>query len=97
MEKEQDYLIKIANHLEKSNFSAYVDLLNKPVRFFFLNFFAGLFRGVGTAIGMTLIFAVVFYITVLFLKPFIQIPVIGSYISNLLDFINSSNSHRLRY
>lgn len=90
-------LEKIAAHLEKSNFSSYVDLINKPVKFFWLNFLAGLFRGFGTAIGMTIVFAIALYFLIVIIKPFIQVPVLGSFLSDLLDFINSSAKQRLRY
>ncbi len=93
----KDNVDKVAAHLERANFGSYVELISKPWRFFWFNFLAGLFRGVGTAIGMTVIFAIVLYASIAVLRNFIQVPVIGGFIADLLDFVNASTKHRIRY
>ncbi len=81
---------KIATHLEKANFGEYVALLGNPWKFFWINFMAGVMRGVGTAIGITVVFALVVYILATVLGPFMKIPIIGSYIAQLVEFVNRS-------
>ena len=81
---------KIATHLEKANFQDYALLLSNPWKLMWVNFIAGVARGVGTAIGITVIFAVVIYILATVLGPFMKIPIIGSYIAQLVEFVNRS-------
>jgi len=88
--KIEENVAKLARHFEKANFAEYVELLQKPGKFFLLQFFAGLLRGLGTAIGMTLVFAIVVYISIAVLVKFVQIPIIGSYIAQLVEFVNQS-------
>lgn len=91
MEEQQLKTIeKVSAHLERANFGSYVELLGKPWKFFWLNFLAGLFRGLGTAIGLTLVFAVAVYVLIGVLKNMVSIPIIGSYITQLVDFVNRS-------
>jgi hypothetical protein len=93
----KDSVDKIAAHLERANFGAYVELIARPWRFFWFNFLAGLFRGFGMAVGMTVIFAVVAYFLLGILRHFIEIPVLGNFIADLIDFVNSSTNHRIKY
>lgn len=92
-----DNVDKVASHLERANFGAYADLITRPWKFFWLNFIAGLFRGFGLAVGMTVIFAVALYLLAAVLKHFIDVPVLGSFIADLVDFVNSSANTRIRY
>ncbi len=91
-----DNISKLADHFEKANFAEYVQLMTRPWKLFWFNFLAGVFRGLGIAIGMTVIFAVVVYVLVTVMAPLLQIPIIGSYIANLVDFVNNSVQNGLR-
>ena len=93
----KDNVDKVASHLERANFGAYADLITRPWKFFWFNFLAGLFRGFGLAVGMTVIFAVVLYLLAAILKHFIDVPVLGSFIAELVEFVNSSTKTRIRY
>ena len=97
MEVNKDHLDKIAAHFERANFGAYVELLSRPWKLMWLNFLAGLFRGLGLAIGMTVIFAVVIYVLAAFLRNFVQVPVIGKFIADLVDFVNSTAKTTIKY
>ncbi|MCX5748927.1 MAG: DUF5665 domain-containing protein [Candidatus Saganbacteria bacterium] len=89
-DKLEKNIDKLARHFEKANFTEYVELLQKPWKFFWLQFCAGLLRGVGTAIGFTIIFAIVIYILIAVLRNFMGVPIIGSYIAQLVEFVNQS-------
>lgn len=91
-----DSLEKIAAYFEKSNFSYYVDLLSKPWKLLWLNFLAGLARGVGIAIGITIIFSIITYVAVKFLANFVNIPIIGIYIAQIVQFVNEALKNNVR-
>lgn len=88
--KLEENIEKLALHFEKANFAEFVELLSKPWKFLWLNFLAGLFRGLGSAVGLTVVFAVVIYIVINVLSHFIAIPIIGTYIAQLVAFVNES-------
>ena len=79
---------KLARHLERANFGDYVDLLNRPWKLFWVNLLAGMARGLGVAAGMTAVFALVMFILINFLKSFVQVPILGSYIAQIVEFVN---------
>lgn len=89
-EKFEKNVEKLATYFEKANFAEYVELLQKPWKFFWLQFLSGLLRGVGTAIGLTIVFAIVVYVAIAILKNFMGIPIIGTYIAQLVEFVNQS-------
>lgn len=92
-----DSVDKVAAHLERANFGSYVELIARPWKFFWFNFLAGLFRGLGVAVGMTVVFAIVIYVLAGLLKHFIDIPVLGGFIADLVDFVNSATQNRMKY
>jgi hypothetical protein len=63
----------------------FINFLKNPTRIFFLNVLAGLGRGVGFALGFTILTALVIFL----LKRAVSVPVIGNYIAQLLEFIQS--------
>ena len=79
---------KLARHFEKANFGDYVDLLNRPWKLFGVNLLAGIARGLGIAVGMTAVFALVTFLLLHLLKSFVQVPILGSYIAQLVEFVN---------
>jgi len=92
-----DHLDKIATHLERANFGEYAELLLKPWKLMWINFMAGLFRGLGMAIGMTVVFAVVIFVLAAVLRQFIQVPIIGKFIADLVDFVNNTAKSTIKY
>lgn len=75
----------LALQLEKLRIDDYVELLEKPRRFFVLNFLAGLYRGFGLILGTALMGAVVLFILQrLFL---LNLPLIGSVIADLIRIV----------
>ena len=79
---------KLADTLEKSNLSELAYLVGNKKQIVFRNFIAGLFRGVGIGIGITIITAIL----VLILRHLValNIPVIGEYISDIVDIVERS-------
>jgi hypothetical protein len=63
----------------------FIAFLKSPTKVFFLNLLAGIGRGLGFAIGFTILTAIV----ILVLRHAVSVPVIGNYISKILEFIDS--------
>ncbi len=61
-----------------------------PRRVFAINFLAGLARGLGLTVGTAIVLAIAGYL----LGKFITIPVIGEYISDILDYVNLYRMNR---
>ena len=85
---EDKIIDKLARHFEKANFGDYVVLLNHPWKLFWVNVLAGIGRGLGTAVGLTAVFALVVFILINLLKSFVQVPILGAYIAQLVEFVN---------
>ncbi len=76
---------EISEKLEKTRISEYIDMANNPKRMVYYNFLYGLARGLGTAIGLTVLAAVLLYV----LRRFVDLPLIGELIANLLDIVDN--------
>ncbi len=61
-----------------------IELKVSATRLVFNNFFSGLAWGVGSVLGATIVVSLIIYI----LGFFHTAPVIGNYISNIIDSIN---------
>ena len=79
---------KLAEILEKSNLFDLSYLLGNKKQIIIRNLIAGIFRGVGIGIGITIITAIL----ILFLKHLVtlNIPVIGEYISDIVEIVEKS-------
>ncbi|MCI3921055.1 DUF5665 domain-containing protein [Paenibacillus sp. TRM 82003] len=78
---------RIANHLERVQLAEYVQLLNSPRKLIWLNLLAGTARGVGIAIGFTIFSATIVY--VLRQIGALDLPIIGHYIADLVESVQS--------
>lgn len=74
---------KISVLLEEFRFGDILRNYSNPRRVLTINFLAGLARGLGLTVGTAIILGMIGYI----LGQFISMPVIGEYISNLLDYV----------
>ncbi len=83
-----DNIEKLIKMLEKSNLEDIALFLGSKRRMFFSNFFAGIFRGVGFSIGFSIITAIV--VIILQKIVLLNIPVIGEYVSDIVDFLKTS-------
>ena len=83
-----DNIEKLIKMLEKSNLEDIALFLGSKKRMFFSNFFAGIFRGVGFSIGFSIITAIV--VIILQKIVLLNIPVIGEYVSDIVDFLKTN-------
>ncbi|MBU0573978.1 MAG: hypothetical protein KKH83_05835, partial [Candidatus Margulisbacteria bacterium] len=83
----EEKLGHLSQLLERSRIDEYTSMIRRPWRFFFFSFIAGLVRGLGFAIGMTIIFAILVYFLTKVLAGIINMPVIGSYVGELVKYV----------
>lgn len=90
--KKQNLLLKkideLNNILLKSNILEITTLMGDRKQLLIRNFLAGISRGIGIGIGVTIITAVL----ILLLNKIVtlNIPVIGEYISDIIDIVQKS-------
>lgn len=80
-------LQKLNNSLEKSNIFELMELLGNNKKMFVRNFIAGISKGIGIGIGFTLLSAII--VIVLQKIVTLNLPVIGDYISDIIDIVES--------
>lgn len=89
-EKEKEVLTRwdrIAERLDASRISEYVELMNNPRKLIWTSFVAGIARGLGAAVGATVVFALVLEV----LRRLIVVNVlgIGDFIVSILKVIEA--------
>ncbi len=80
-----DRVEELSLAMEKMKLAEYVDLLNRPIRLFYINFFSGLARGIGMAVGFTLLGALLIYM--LRRLEYLNIPVIGEFVAEIVKIV----------
>lgn len=80
-------LQKLNNSLEKSNIFELMELLENKKKMFVRNFIAGISKGIGIGIGFTLLSAII--VIVLQKIVTLNLPVIGDYIADIVDIVES--------
>jgi hypothetical protein len=78
---------RLSAYLERANFAAYADLLQRPLRLFWLNLLGGVFRGAGIGIGFTLVASLA--IVTLQELAILNIPVVGKYIAEIVRIVEA--------
>ena len=68
----------------------YLHLINNRKKLLLVNFLSGLAKGFGTVIGFTILAGVVLYI----LKSMISLPIIGDFIANIIEIVQSNLANR---
>ena len=88
MNNLNDSIKKINNILEKGNIEELIYVLGNKKEIIIRNFFAGLFRGIGIGIGVTVVTSIV----IIILKKIVtlNIPLIGKYIAEIIEIVESS-------
>lgn len=84
-EKYYDKLAWLADRTEKSRITDFIENYQKPGRVIWINMLAGVSRGVGMTIGTAIIIAIAVYV----LSFFVSMPLVGEYIAQLLDWVNT--------
>lgn len=80
-------LQKLNYSLEKSNIFELMELLGNKRKMFVRNFIAGISKGIGIGIGFTLLSAIL--IIILQKIVTLNLPIIGGYISDIVDIVES--------
>ncbi len=79
---------KLNNTLQQSNIHELAYLLGNKKEMLKRNLFAGIFRGIGIGIGVTVITAILVIIMQKIVT--LNIPVIGEYISDIVEIVEKS-------
>lgn len=81
-------LDKINYILEKNKILELVELLGDTKKLFFRNLFSGITKGIGIGIGVTIMTAIILFV----LQKIVSwnIPIIGEYISDIVDIVQNS-------
>lgn len=83
--KLNERMDKIALFLEDIRLADVFQNYTAPRKLLWINFLAGLARGLGLTIGTAIVLAILGSI----LKEFISIPIIGDYIRELIQYVQS--------
>ena len=78
---------KINYILSKNEILDLMELLENSKKFLFRNFLSGIIKGIGTGIGFTILTAII--IIILQRIVTLNIPVIGKYISDIVEIVKS--------
>jgi hypothetical protein len=78
---------RLLQEMDKFNIAEYMELLNNPRRFFWINFLGGLSRGVGVALGATIVAAVL--IAILQRIVVLNLPIIGDFIADIVKIVQN--------
>ena len=87
-EKLQNSIDNLINIFQKSNIEYWSYILGNRKEIIKRNFLAGIARGVGIGIGVTIITAIL----IIMLQKIVtlNIPIIGEYISDIIDIVQKS-------
>jgi len=75
----------LSKKMDNMRVAEYVAMINRPGRLIFMNFLLGLVRGFGMGIGFTFLLGILIYL----MRGWVNLPVIGRIIANLLDIIEN--------
>jgi hypothetical protein len=78
---------RLLQEIDKFNIAEYMELLNSPRRFFWVNFLGGLGRGLGAALGATIFAALAIY--VMQRVVVLNLPLIGDFIAEIVRIVQS--------
>ncbi|SDY77781.1 hypothetical protein SAMN05421736_103278 [Evansella caseinilytica] len=81
-------LEKISWALEKSKINDVLLNYTNPKRVFFINILVGIGRGLGLTIGTVIVLSLLG----LLLRQFVDVPLIGEWISNILDYVEMNQN-----
>jgi len=90
--KINEKLDMLNGFLEKSNLRELAHILGNKKELFWRNFLVGVARGIGTTIGITIIGAIIIYGLQKIVKW--NIPVIGEYISEIVEIVQKNSQKR---
>ena len=76
---------ELSRDMERFNLAEYMNMLNDPRRFLFINFMGGVARGFGIALGFTILGA----LGIWFMQRLVilNLPIIGDFIAELVKIV----------
>ncbi len=77
---------ELNNNLENTRLYELIELLQSKKQIFFRNLISGIGKGLGIGIGFYLITAILIYFLQYIVR--LNIPIIGKYISDIIDIVN---------
>ena len=86
-------LEQLADLLQRARVADYINMSLKPVRMIMTNLIAGMARGFGFAIGFSLL--AVLFVNILKALQILDLPVIGQFIADLLEYIDVLRSNKI--
>ncbi|MFA9557312.1 DUF5665 domain-containing protein [Evansella sp. AB-rgal1] len=86
-DKLEHQLERISRALERAKITDVLLNYTHPRRVFFINILVGVGRGLGLTIGTVIVISLLGLI----LKQFVDVPLVGEWINNLLQYINIDN------
>ncbi len=78
---------KLSQDMEKFNLAEYLQLINNPRRFLWINFLSGLFRGLGIALGATFLAAI--FLWMVQRVVVLNLPLIGDFIAEIVKIVQN--------
>lgn len=87
-EKLEEKIDKLNNILSKGYLLELAELLGNTKKVLIRNFFSGISKGFGIGIGFTILTAIVIYVLQKIVR--LNIPIIGSYISDIAQIVENS-------
>lgn len=84
-QSKEGQIEKLSKKMDNMRVAEYVEMLSNPKRLIWMNFIIGLARGLGTGIGFTVLAAIALYI----MRSWVNLPVIGKLIAQLIDIIEN--------
>jgi len=84
IEKKLERSATQIKNMVSSEFRDILDFVKKPWKLIWVNFLIGIARGVGLVIGMTILGAVLVAMVFFVLNKMVNLPVIGSYIAQII-------------
>ncbi|MCS1350642.1 DUF5665 domain-containing protein [Mechercharimyces sp. CAU 1602] len=87
LQKLNEQVNELAKRIEVGYIAEYLEMLRRPRRLIFVNFFTGIARGMGITIGVTILSALLFYI--LQALGALNIPIIGDFIADIVKIVQA--------
>ncbi|WP_442603788.1 DUF5665 domain-containing protein [Paenibacillus sp. KN14-4R] len=85
LEKLNEKISELAEHMQRLHVADYLQLLNRPRRLIWLNFIGGISKGFGIAVGFTIFTGTVLYL--LEVLGSLGLPIIGDYITTIVNYV----------
>ncbi len=94
-ESEIDAIARKVKNRLSSEYNELLQILKRPSRFLWSNFLMGVVRGIGIAIGVTILGGVGVTIVLLILGKMAHAPLLGHFVSRLMEIIKGTAANRI--